>query len=290
MQTRTAAGLLILGIGLAGCGGTSAPRATTPPPVPTPTRATPSVVATTVPSPTPSPFGTRPQLPLDPRNKNSKVVMFPTTDGLTLSGREYGNGPKGVVLAPSGNVRYTQFEWLAVASKLAKDGYHVLTFNVRGICYTPDPNVGCSEGEIDWANAWKDVGSAADFLRSQDAKTVAVMGADLGGTEALYASSQGAAFDAIISVSGLDDNEGYSIDEAVLSKVDEPKLFIAGKDDDDALVAYEEWLPEAPQPKEGLLLDTEDRGTFIFDPIALSKVALAKKTLREVEEFVDQAA
>jgi len=55
-------------------------------------------------------------------------------------------------------------------------------------------------------------------------------------------------------------------------------------------VAYEEWLPEAPQPKQGLLLDTEDRGTFIFDPIALSKVALAKKTLRDVEEFVDQAA
>jgi pimeloyl-ACP methyl ester carboxylesterase len=285
--TRTAAGLLILGIGLAGCGGSSAPTTTTKPTTaPPPATSAPSVAPTTE----PSPFGTRPELPLDPRNKGSKVVSFPSTDGLTMTGRLYGSGPHGVVLAPSGNVRYTQFEWLAVAPKLAKAGYHVLTFNVRGICYTPDPNVGCSEGDIDWANAWKDVAAAVEFLRSQGATTVSVMGADLGGTEALYANSQGTEMDGIVTVSGLEESEGYLIDSSVLDKVDAPMLFIAGSGDDEAAQAYHDWLRETPAPKKGILLDTSDRGTFIFDPLAPANVPLAKKTLGQVEQFLQSVA
>jgi len=282
---------MVLGLALAGCGTEAPSTPGSPSGAPKTTPATSAPVTTgptTAPSevPSPTPFGTRPALPLDPRNKNSKVVSFPSTDGLTLTGREYGSGPTAVVLAPSGNVRYTQFDWLATAAKLAKAGSRVLTFNVRGICYTPDPNVGCSEGDIDWTNAWQDVAGAVEFMREQGAKTVVVMGADLGGTEALYANAQGTAMDGIITVSGLEESEGYIIGKPVLDETDAPKLFIAGKDDDEAYQAYQDWLKDAPPPKDGLLLPTETRGTFIFDPIAPSELVLAKKALTTVEEFL----
>jgi uncharacterized protein len=290
-----AAGIVALGIVISACGSsepgnskTSAPT-TAPEPTTAPATSAPATTAPTTPpttAPTPSPFGTRPSLPLDPRNKSSKVVSFPSTDGLTMTGRLYGSGPHGVVLVPSGNVRYSQFEWLAVAVALSKVGYHVLTFNVRGICYTPDPNVGCSQGEIDWANAWKDVDAAVTFLRSQGVKSLQVMGADLGGTEALFAIANGTKVDSVTTVSGLEDDEGYTIDKSVLDKVTVPKLFIAGADDTDAAIAYQDWNRDAPAPKQGLLLHTDLRGTFIFDPLAPSDIAQAKHTLATVEQFL----
>jgi len=288
--------MLVLGLVLAGCGtssGANPPSSPPSGPQPTTTAGTTAPVTTTAPSSgpatteaTPSPFGTRPELPLDPRNEGSKVVSFESTDGIELTGRTYGAGSHGVVLAPSGNVRYSQFEWLETATRLAKAGYHVLTFDVRGICYTPDPNVGCSEGDIDWGSAWQDVEGAVAFMKDQGANKVVVMGGDLGATEAIYAASKGMKVDGIISVSGLNDSEGYEIDKAALRAAGGPMLFIVGKDDTDAFDTYREWLPEAPGPKQGLVLDTDTRGTFLFDPILPTDIPLQHKAFAAVEEFL----
>jgi pimeloyl-ACP methyl ester carboxylesterase len=270
-----------MGIALAACGSSGGTTKGSPSSVPPA-----SQPAASTPAPSVTPFETQSSLPLDPRNKGSKVVSFTSIDGIALTGRMYGSGPHGVVLAPSGNVRYSQFEWLPVAVRLEKVGYRVLTFDVRGICYAPDPNVGCSQGEIDWGNAWKDVAGAVGFLRAQGAKTVSVVGADLGGTEALFAASKGTKVDGIVTVSGLDDTEGYSIDASVLGRVGAPVLLIAGRGDVDAAEAYRSWLREAPAPAKGVLLDTDLRGTFIFDPLAPSDIPQAKRALQAVEEFL----
>jgi pimeloyl-ACP methyl ester carboxylesterase len=279
-----------LGIVLAGCGTQSPSKPVTPSAAPNTTVETsgPTTEPTTAPSESPSPFGTRASLPLDPRNKGTKVVSFESPDGLQLTGRLRGTGSQAVVLAPSGNVRYTQFDWLAAAVKLEKAGYRVLTFNVRGVCYTPDPNVGCSEGDIDWTNAWMDVAGAVEFMRSQPGvEKVSVMGADLGGTEALYAAAQGTRMDGIVTVSGLEESEGYIIGKPILDAVDSPLLFIAGKDDDEAFQAYTDWLRDAKEPKDGLLLPTDMRGTFIFEPLAPFEIPLAKKALTKVVDFFE---
>jgi pimeloyl-ACP methyl ester carboxylesterase len=163
----------------------------------------------------PTPQTTTPsQLPQDPRNKESTVVTFASGDGVKLAGRVYGKGPHGVVLAHMGSPRFSQFDWLPVAVKLAAKGYRVLTFDYRGICFAPDPNVGCSDGDIDWPNAWLDVDGAVSFLRGKRATSVVVVGADLGGSMALYAAAQGTKVDGIVTVSGLEDAEGYEIGSA----------------------------------------------------------------------------
>jgi pimeloyl-ACP methyl ester carboxylesterase len=215
-------------------------------------------------------------------------VSFESTDGIKLTGRVFGSGPHGVVLAPSGNDRYSQFEWLALASALSKVGYHVLTFDVRGVCYPIDPNVGCSQGQIDWGNAWKDVAGAVAFLRSHGGTKVSVVGADLGATEAFTAAARGTKMDGIVSVSGLNDTEGYHIDKATFDEVGAPILLIAGNGDSDAVDAYKEWLKEAPASTKALLLNTDLRGMFIFDPIAPSDFPQAKRARAAVLEFLQQ--
>jgi pimeloyl-ACP methyl ester carboxylesterase len=285
---------ILVGLTLVGCGSSTGKTNPTTAPTQGSTSApassgpAPTTAPTTAPSVAPSPFPTQSSLPLDPRNKNSKVVSFDSADGIKLTGRVFGSGPHGVVLAPSGNDRYSQFEWLALATALSKVGYHVLTFDVRGVCYPPDPNVGCSEGEIDWANAWKDVAGAVAFLRAHGGKTVSVVGADLGATEAFSAAAQGTKMDGIVSISGLNDTEGYEIDTATLDKVGAPILLIAGNGDSDAVDAYKAWLKEAPPSTKGLLLNTDLRGTFVFDPIAPSDFAQAKRAKVAVEEFLQQ--
>jgi pimeloyl-ACP methyl ester carboxylesterase len=123
-------------------------------------------------------------------------------------------------------------------------------------------------------------------MKDQGAKKVVVMGGDLGATEAFYAASKGMKVDGIVSVSGLNDSEGYDIDKAVLQAAGGPTLFIAGKDDTDAFDAYREWLPEAPGPKQGLLLDTDTRGTFLFDPILPTDIPLQHKAFAAALEFL----
>ncbi len=285
---------ILVGLTLAACGsstGKSTPTtgaSAAPTSAPASSGPAPTTAPTTAPSVAPSPFPTQSSLPLDPRNKSSKVVSFASTDGIKLTGRVFGSGPHGVVLAPSGNDRYSQFEWLALAVPLSKAGYHVLTFDVRGVCYPPDPNVGCSQGEIDWANAWKDVAGAVAFLRAHGGRTVSVIGADLGATEAFAAAARGTKLDGVVSVSGLDDTEGYEIDRATLEKVGAPILLIAGDGDSDAVDAYKAWLKEAPPSTTGLLLNTDLRGTFVFDPIAPSDVSQSKRAKAAVEEFLQQ--
>ena len=235
-----------------------------------------------------SPFPSSSPLPLDPRNKTSKVVSFASTDGIELTGRVFGSGPHGVVLAPSGNDRYSQFEWLPLASALSKVGYHVLTFDVRGVCYPIDPNVGCSEGEIDWANAWKDVAGAVAYLRAHGGETVQVVGADLGATEAFSAAAQGTKMDGIVSISGLNDTEGYDVGKATLDKVGAPILLIAGNGDSDGVDAYTAWQKEAPAGTKSLLLNTDLRGTVGFDPIAPSDFTQSKRAKAAVLAFLQQ--
>ncbi|MFL5798729.1 MAG: alpha/beta hydrolase [Actinomycetota bacterium] len=234
----------------------------------------------------PTPDETPSQLPLDPRNRHSTAVTFPSSDGITLAGRLYGNGPHGVVLAHMGSPRNSQFDWLPVAVKLAARGYRVLTFDYRGICFAPDPNVGCSQGEIDWPNAWQDVNGAVDFLRTRGASKVIVVGADLGGSMALYAAAQGVKVDGVVAVSGLDEAEGYLIGEPVLRGVDVPLLFIAGSQDEPAASTYRRWSKEVHEPASGLLLDTDLHGTFLFDPIAPSDAALAARAMDVLLRFL----
>lgn len=200
------------------------------------------------PAPTQAPAGTR-------------AVTFESSDGVPLEGRLFGEGSAGVVLShmrPS-----DQTSWWDFAEELAGEGYLVLTYNHRGYC--PGGVGGCSGGEGDLGEIWRDVVGAVTFLRSEGAQRVSLIGASMGGTASLYAAAQEElGLEAIVTLSAPASFEGMDLTPDVLTRVTAAKLFVAGSEDgpyaDDAQRLYD----MSPPPKRVEIPTTDDHGTDIL--------------------------
>ena len=198
----------------------------------------------------------------------SRAVGFRAVDGVRLEGRLFGSGRIGVVLSHMGRVGDDQSDWFAVASLLAKRGYLVLTYNRRGVC--PGGEEGCSSGEDDFGEHWKDVLGALRFLRDAGARTVFIGGASIGAMATFYVAEQpDVDVDGVIWVAGIDIGSGYLFDRKDVSKVVAPKLFIAGRDEpDDASSARRLYRWSVP-PRRSVLVDSDEHGTdmLVEDPV-----------------------
>ncbi|GBC87771.1 hypothetical protein HRbin12_01789 [bacterium HR12] len=193
--------------------------------------------------------------------EGSRAVSFPAADGVRLEGRLVGEGSVAVVLS---HMRPAdQRSWWPFAEDLADAGYLVLTYDFRGYC--PGGVGGCSEGERELGEIWRDVLGAIDFVRGRGARQVVLIGASMGGTASLVAAAQeGVSVDAVVTLSAPASFEGMVLDADLLSRVDAAKLFIAGTGDataaDDAQALY----AASPPPKRVEILTTDAHGTDIL--------------------------
>ncbi|MGD8375682.1 MAG: alpha/beta fold hydrolase [Acidobacteriota bacterium] len=183
-------------------------------------------------------------------------VFFPSPDGGVVHADLYGDGERGVVLAPGG--RFRKESWAAQAAVLAGEGFRVLAIDFRGR--------GESRGGPDAAGdeLQLDVLAAVRYLRETGATWIAVVGASLGGWAAGNAAVEA---------------EPGEIDRLVLlapSPVDEPermqgaKLFLTARDDTDGsgrprLVRIREQYEKASGPKELIVVDGEAHAQYLFD-------------------------
>jgi pimeloyl-ACP methyl ester carboxylesterase len=192
----------------------------------------------------------------------SEAVAFPSADGITLEGRVFGDGAVGVVLShmrPS-----DQRSWWDFAEQLAGEGYLVLTYDFRGYC--PGGSAGCSNGEQDLGQIWRDVMGAAEFIRSRGARQVMLVGASMGGTASLVAAAQeGVAIDVVVTLSAPAAFEGMVLTPDVLTRVAAAKLFVAGTGDGSAADDAQSLYAASPPPKRVEILTTEDHGTDILE-------------------------
>src|SRR2546422_3291491 len=99
------------------------------------------------------PNGTKPGTTEGPP-VTERTVRFRTTDGLTLTGRLFGNGHVGVVLAHM--IPADATSWYPTARRLAREGYLALAFNFRGY--------DGSQGAKGTANAPIDLKAARDAV------------------------------------------------------------------------------------------------------------------------------
>jgi pimeloyl-ACP methyl ester carboxylesterase len=186
----------------------------------------------------------------------AQEVSFTTEDGVTLSGRLFGAGSSGVILAHM--YPTDQTSWYPSAERLAEDGYLVLTFDFRGY--------GDSEGSKQIALIDKDVTAAIGEITDAGATEVALVGASMGGTASLLAASQNQAPIPITGVAALSapvEFMGLSAAEAV-PKLSVPLLFIAAEEDVGAGGARE--LQALASSKGGLkLLPGQDHGTDLLE-------------------------
>jgi pimeloyl-ACP methyl ester carboxylesterase len=191
----------------------------------------------------------------------SRAVSFESADGVALEGRVFGDGTTGVVLA---HMRPAdQRSWFGFARRLADQGYLVLTFDFRGYC--PGGVGGCSSGELEISELWRDVAGAIDQVRSEGATDVALVGASMGGTASLVtAAERGADVDVVVTLSAPISIDGLSVDPVLLQQVSANKLFLAGVGDAAAAADAEELYATSPPPKRVEIVPADDHGTDLL--------------------------
>lgn len=180
-----------------------------------------------------------------------RAVTFRTSDGLVLTGRLFGAGTVGVVLAHM--IPADASSWYPVARRLARDGYLALAFNFRGY--------DGSGGTKSTARAPTDLAAARDLIVRSGARTYAFVGASTGGTAEIVAAP---ALDplALVVISpplrfaGLD---------AVLAAghVERPVLLMAAKDDQPAIQALQT-LSRALSNPDTKVFDGSAHGTDLL--------------------------
>ncbi len=113
---------------------------------------------------------------------HSRALWFRAADGVVLAGAVYGSGRRGVVLAPESTGSHCG--WLGFARRLARAGYRVLAYDLRGLGQSPrlGPNASVRYD--------LDVVGAVRELRRLGARRVVAGGASLGGAAVLAAGPE----------------------------------------------------------------------------------------------------
>jgi pimeloyl-ACP methyl ester carboxylesterase len=188
------------------------------------------------------------------------VVRLHTSDGLTLTGRLFGTGMTGVVLAHQ--VDDDQSDWFPFAGTLATTGYQVLTFDFRGYC----GGGGCSEGDGDDYKFWKDVVAAADFLQHRGADQVVLIGASIGGEACIQAARDlGGRVDGLVTLSASEGlTQGTGATRKDVEAIVVPKLFIAAEGDREFAAYASDLYRFAIEPKQLSILPATGHGVFLF--------------------------
>ena len=165
-----------------------------------------------------------------------RAVRFTTSDKVDLTGRLFGSGRVGVVLA---HMYPADAEsWYGPAKELAAAGYLALAFNFRGYAD--------SEGEKSPSKAALDVRAAVAELQDRGAKDVALVGASMGGTASIVASEDRIPL-AVVAISAP--ARFMTLDAiAVSQNVQRPVLLMAARENDVDFRALQELERALPNP------------------------------------------
>jgi pimeloyl-ACP methyl ester carboxylesterase len=200
------------------------------------------------------------------------AVSFPTEDGGLVHADVYGKGDRGVVLAHGG--QFNKESWKNQAQALAAAQFRVLAIDFRGYGSSRGP------GDSDPMSAplYLDVLAAVRYLRNAGARTVAVVGASMGGWAAGDAS--------IASLPGEIDRLVFlgSAPGGPADKLKSPALFIVARNDSSGdgprLPGIRAQYEKAPRPKKLIILDGSAHAQFLFQ----SKHA--DRVMREILRFL----
>jgi pimeloyl-ACP methyl ester carboxylesterase len=188
-------------------------------------------------------------------------VTFEAADGVKLSGRIFGDGRVGVVMAHMGRAGDTSTDWRRLARELAEHEYTALAYNRRGVC--SERGRECSGGYDSYASSWKDVVGAIRFLRARGASEIVCMGASIGAMACLHAlSTSSVKADALVEIAGVNHRSGYDFSRTQIRALEGHKLFISSAGDAyGAAGDAREWYRWASEPKQLGILDGSAHGT-----------------------------
>ncbi|HVP00270.1 MAG TPA: alpha/beta fold hydrolase [Bryobacteraceae bacterium] len=199
-----------------------------------------------------------------------KEVSCPTQDGGVIYADLYGTGDRGVVLAHG--MKFDKASWKEQAVQLANAGFLVAAVDFRGY----GKSHGGPKSQSPRDEMYLDVLAAVDYLRGHGAKTVAVIGASMGG---------GASANAVVK------GTAGAIDRLVLlapvpiqspEQIAVPKLYATAQGDPITPQVKEQY-EKAPEPKELLMLDGAAHAQFLFT------TDQSERLMREILRFLSAA-
>ncbi|MFQ5744784.1 MAG: alpha/beta hydrolase [Acidobacteriota bacterium] len=201
-------------------------------------------------------------------------VSFPTQDGGVVHADTYGQGDRGIVLAPGG--RFNKESWSTQAQALAKAGFRALAIDFRGRGQSRGGPRSSSPDEL-----YLDVLAAVRYLHETGAKSVSVVGASLGGWAAARAAVEAPPGEidriVLLAPAGIDEPE----------RLKGRKLFVTSRHDLDVrgiprLEMIREQYDRAPDPKELIVLEGSAHAQFIFE------TNQAERLMREILRFLSE--
>ena len=181
----------------------------------------------------------------------SQEVSFPTEDGGVVHADLYGAGDHAVVLAHG--MKFDKASWKDQALPLANAGYRVIAIDFRGY----GKSHGGPKSQSPQNEMYLDILAAAAYLREHGAKSVAVIGASMGGGASANAAVKGkpGSIDRLILLAPV------PIEHPEMINV--PKLYASAQGDPITIQVKEQYA-KAPEPKEMLLLDGSAHAQFLF--------------------------
>ncbi|MFN7996086.1 MAG: alpha/beta fold hydrolase [Bryobacteraceae bacterium] len=183
-------------------------------------------------------------------------VSFPAQDGGVVYALVHGKGERGVVLAHG--ARFNKESWDTQARAIAEAGFRVVAIDFRGYGQSKGPG----QGDIFTAPLELDVLAAVKYLRGTGAKSVALVGASLGGWAASKAAAKAhpGEIDRLVLLAAFPDEP---------EKLKLPKLFLVAREDSDGtgprLPRIRALYDRAPEPKELIVLEGSAHAQFLFE-------------------------
>jgi pimeloyl-ACP methyl ester carboxylesterase len=204
-----------------------------------------------------------------------QLVSIPAPGDGPVAADLYGTGDRGVVLAHGG--RFDKSSWKAQAHALADAGFRVAAIDFRAAVQARAGRE--SPCLYDPACLAVDVLAAVRYLRATGAKTVAVVGASLGGGGAAQAAVDAAdgEIDGVVLIA--------HVPIAAPERMKGRKLFVVargdlGPGDAPRLPVIREQYEKAPGPKELLILEGSAHAQFIFE------TSEGARLMREIVRFL----
>ena len=184
-----------------------------------------------------------------------KTVSFPTEDRGVVYADVYGQGGRGVLLAHGG--QFNKESWHDQAVVLANAGFLVLAIDFRGY----GPSHGPGQSDPMGAPLYFDVLAGVHYLRAHRARSVAIVGASMGGW---------AAADAAIRLKpGLIDGIVFlGSSPGKPEKLTTRSLFLVARDDTSGdgprLPGIRAQFEKTPEPKQLIVLQGKAHAQFLF--------------------------
>jgi dienelactone hydrolase len=182
----------------------------------------------------------------------SEAVSFPATATITLHGRLYGAGVRGVILSNEGD--NISSHWTPIAERLAVAGYLALTYD-----YHPPASADTSSSE-----ALLDLRGAVAFMRSQHLTSLALVGSSLGGLVSLKQASL-EPVGAVVAISAPIEWEDIQLSSSDLARLTAPKFFVTSEENEPFTSDTQRMYDLTPAPKERKVYPGRLHGLHLFD-------------------------